>query len=100
MHEEAFKGLVIHLLRILFTNSYQRNNLYSLNDLAYKSVFFKIHLRWSEILKIYVVLYTTGWILCKFGIRLQEVYIHQCRNAKLSDYNMYLLLQLDNASSI
>lgn len=60
MHEEALKGLVIHLLRILSTNTYQRKILCPSNDLGYKNVFIRIHLRRSEILKSYVLLYNAG----------------------------------------
>lgn len=45
MHEEALKGLAIHLLRILSTNTYWRNILCPSNDLGYKNVLIRIHLR-------------------------------------------------------
>lgn len=100
MHKEALKGLVIHLLRILSTNTYQRNILCLSNNLGSKNLFIRIHLRQSKMLKSYVLLHNAGWSLCKFSLFLQDVYIHQCRHAEQSGYHIHLLIQLDNASII
>lgn len=60
MHEEALKGLAIRLLRILSTNTCWRNILRSSNDLDYKNMLIRIHLRQSEILRSYALLHNAG----------------------------------------